>query len=329
MKGVVPRGPGVAAGLLVVGGLLPAAAALRPVRDGVLGTAVGGPVGSTGFVLLLAIGWGVLVGRFAVRFREEVRHLDGPTPWAERLRTAATVLLPGAAVAVPVLMLVFHGRVDAGPADPPHPVQAPVPTLSASPPPPAEPAEPGDGGVLGAIAGVVTAALAATVVVLFVIALVVALRRLRLRRVRARPVPPLPAAPPRPEEVLAEAVATGLRALGGSDARAAVIACYAAMEGSLAASGVSRRVSENPTELLERAVTDERVDRFHAEALTALFREARYSTHPMDDAHVRRARTALDAIAAGLANGGPADDGRADDGPANEPAAAAAAGGHR
>ncbi|MEU6238318.1 DUF4129 domain-containing protein [Kitasatospora sp. NPDC047058] len=324
MKGVVPPGREVAAGLLlVVGGLLTAAAAVRPVRAGVLGTAVAGPVGATGFVLLLAVGFGVLVGRFAVRFRAEVRHLDGPTPWAERLRAAAMVLLPGAAVAVPVLMLVFHGRAAPEPADPPHLVKVPLPVSSESPPPPPEPTGPADGQLFGMILAAAMAVLAVAAVVLFVVVLVLVVRRLRLRRMQAQPAPLLPAAPPRPEDVLAEAVATGLRALGGSDARAAVIACYAAMEGSLAASGVSRRVSENPTELLERAVTDDRVDRFHAEALTALFREARYSTHPMDEAHVRRARTALDAIAAGLANAGP------EAGTSAGPEAAAAAGGPR
>lgn len=79
--------------LLVVGGLLTAAAALRP-EGGLLGTAASGPVGSVGFVVLLGLGWAALVGRFAVRFREEVRNLDGPTPRAERLRAAAMLLLP-------------------------------------------------------------------------------------------------------------------------------------------------------------------------------------------------------------------------------------------
>lgn len=133
-------------------------------------------------------------------------------------------------------------------------------------------------------------------------------RRLAVRRGRRAPGL-LPAAPPRPEDALAAAVATGRRALTGEDARAAVIACYAAMEGSLSASGVSRRASENPTELLERAVADHLVDRLPAQELTALFREARYSTHPMEGSHVQRAQTALDALAAGLATraAGPED----------------------
>ncbi|MQS15825.1 DUF4129 domain-containing protein [Streptomyces kaniharaensis] len=285
--------------LLVVVGLVAAAVALRS-DGGLLGRASAGPVTTIGLVVLLGLGWAVLVGRFAVRFREEVRTLDGPTPQAERLREAAALLLPLAAGAVPVLMLVFHSRVGAG-LTLPHPV--PLPSLSPKPQPaahapwPQVPVEAGGllGGMFAALLGVL--ALAA-------VALAVTLLALLRRRRAGRPAAPAPlaAAPTRQEEVLAEAVASGRRALEGGDARAAVIACYAAMEGSLAASGVARKASESPTELLERALADRRVDAVPARKLTALFREARYSTHELDENHVRRARAALDEIAAGLAD---------------------------
>jgi hypothetical protein len=97
-------------------------------------------------------------------------------------------------------------------------------------------------------------------------------------------------------------VDSGRRALrDGADARAAVIACYAAMEQSLAASGIARRASDSPQDLLERAATGGRLTGPSAAALTALFREARYSTHPMDDSHRDRAADALAEIAAQLA----------------------------
>lgn len=285
------------AGVLVVAGLLVSAAALRP-DGGLLGTAATGPAGAAGLVVLLGAGWAVVVGRFAMRFREEVRHLDGPTPWAERLRQGASVLLPGAAVAVPVLMYLFRLRAS-GADDPPAVPLEPLPTLSTRPtPPPSMAVDEGSGSLFGLVFAGLIAVLAVAAVIALLVVLVSGLRRLRLHR--EGPASSLPAAPPRPEDVLAAAVATGRRALSGDDARAAVIACYAAMEGSLAASGVSRRVCDSPAELLERAVADDRVDRFHAKALTELFREARYSTHPMDDAHVRRAQTALDAISAHL-----------------------------
>ncbi|MFF2080082.1 DUF4129 domain-containing protein [Kitasatospora sp. NPDC058162] len=293
-----------AGALLVGGGLLTATAALRP-AGGLLGTAASGPVGGLGFAVLLGLGWAGLVGRFAVRLREEVRHLDGPTPRAERLREAAVLLLPLAAVAVPILLVVLQVRASSGPTALPGP---PAPTVI----PQAEPQTPSAGPQVGPEVGVLTVVLLVLLVLAAAAALVlgaVVLFRLRRRRDRRAPaVLPGVAASVSPEDALAEAVASGRRALGGTDARAAVIACYAAMEGSLAASGLPRHASESPTELLRRALSDERIDAAAATELTALFREARFSTHPMDDGQVRRARTALDAIAARLADTEPAAD---------------------
>lgn len=52
--------------------------------------------------------------------------------------------------------------------------------------------------------------------------------------------------------------------------------------------------------LLERAVAGGLPTGAAAAALTALFREARYSTHPMDGSHRDRAAAALTEIADGL-----------------------------
>nr|WP_223241781.1 DUF4129 domain-containing protein [Streptomyces sp. CBMA123] len=285
--------------MLVVGGLLTAAAALRP-EGGLLGTAASGPVSGLGSVVLIGLGWAALVGRFAVRFREEVRHLDGPTPRAERLRAAAMRLLPLAAAAVPVLLLVLNRR--AAPGQPRLPHELVVPTVRPVPPTPPDrtpaPDVLGVGLGLGALA-VALLLLAATVALLVGL---VALRRRRAEKVPTVPPAVVAAGPASPEDALAEAVTSGRRALEGTDARAAVIACYAAMEGSLADSGLPRHAWESPTDLLLRALSDERIDAAGARELTALFREARYSSHRMDDDQVRRARTALDAIAARLAD---------------------------
>ncbi|MGW2248591.1 DUF4129 domain-containing protein [Kitasatospora sp. NPDC001660] len=293
--------------LLVVGGLLTAAAALRP-DGGLLGTATAGPVGVIGFVVLLGIGWAVLVGRFAVRFREEVRNLAGPTPRAERLREAAMVLLPLAALGVPALMLVLNARTGGDHGFRPHvpPDLPPTPT-----PRPSEAVQPSDNEALMVLPGLVFGVLGLVMAVAFVVVAVMLLRRLRLRLRRRETRVLLPAAPPpRSEDVLAEAVVSARTALAGDDARAAVIACFVAMEASLAGVGVSRRASDSPTELVERALSHRSIDPGQAHTLTALFREARYSTHPMDDGQVRRARAALDAIAetlaAALAEGAPA-----------------------
>lgn len=103
------------------------------------------------------------------------------------------------------------------------------------------------------------------------------------------------------QERLAQAVDSGRRALlDGTDARAAVIACYATMEESLADSGVARRASDSPQDLLERAVAGGLPAGAAVVELTGLFREARYSTHPMDGGHRDRATAALAEIADGL-----------------------------
>jgi hypothetical protein len=83
-----------------------------------------------------------------------------------------------------------------------------------------------------------------------------------------------------------------------ADPRAAVLAAYAAMagqlSGGLARRGRAGRRSDTATELLDRAVAAGLVDGAPARTLTELFREARFSEHPMgEDAR----RSALDCLA--------------------------------
>jgi hypothetical protein len=87
---------------------------------------------------------------------------------------------------------------------------------------------------------------------------------------------------------------TALRAV--DDARAAIIACYVAMEGSLAGAGAARTAAETPDELLARAVASGLIRRPAAGRLTGLFYEARFSSHPLADAAKDDARQALDVI---------------------------------
>jgi len=103
-------------------------------------------------------------------------------------------------------------------------------------------------------------------------------------------------------EELAEAVAEGRAALAGvDDARAAIIACYVAMERSLAERGAARAAADTPDELLARAVASGVVRGGAAGRLTALFYEARFSTHPLDGGQRDAASAALDELAAELA----------------------------
>jgi hypothetical protein len=102
---------------------------------------------------------------------------------------------------------------------------------------------------------------------------------------------------------LRQAVDSGRAALRTvDDARAAIIACYAAMEGSLASAGTTRAAAETPDELLTRAVSSGLIRSQAAAQLTRLFYEARFSTRPLAPSARDVARQSLDVISAELAD---------------------------
>jgi hypothetical protein len=100
---------------------------------------------------------------------------------------------------------------------------------------------------------------------------------------------------------LRQAVESGHSALRAvDDARAAIIACYVAMEGSLARAGTARAVAETPDELLGRAAASGLIRSPAAARLTGLFYEARFSSHLLPAGAKDDARQALEAISAEL-----------------------------
>jgi hypothetical protein len=106
---------------------------------------------------------------------------------------------------------------------------------------------------------------------------------------------------------LREAVESGRSALRTfDDARAAIIACYLAMETHLAERGTARAIADTPDELLARARATGLVRGTAAARLTALFYEARFSSHPLDRSHRDAAAQALDELAEALAQAVPA-----------------------
>ena len=108
-------------------------------------------------------------------------------------------------------------------------------------------------------------------------------------------------------EDLREAVESGRSALRTlDDARAAIIACYLAMESSLAERGTARAVADTPGELLARATESGLVRGTAAARLTTLFYEARFSSHPLGRDQRDAAEQALDQLAADLAEPSPA-----------------------
>jgi hypothetical protein len=90
-----------------------------------------------------------------------------------------------------------------------------------------------------------------------------------------------------------------------ADPRAAVLAAYAAMagqlSGGLARRGRAARRSDTATELLDRAVEAGLVDGAPARTLTQLFREARFSEHPMGEDARRSALACLAQVRGELA----------------------------
>ncbi len=100
---------------------------------------------------------------------------------------------------------------------------------------------------------------------------------------------------------LLDSLAAGSEALmAGGEPRAAIIACYAAMERGFAAAGSAPAVADTPAEVLARATRAGLVRPEPAETLTGLFRRARYSAHPMTSADSRVAADALTVMRADL-----------------------------
>lgn len=167
-------------------------------------------------------------------------------------------------------------------------------------PPAADPRVPGDPSARPQLTWWTVAEVAAALLVVAAVA--------RLVQVRvARAPDDHDDGPDRREE--GEPVAATLRAavdaaegglLAPGDARAAIVAAYAAMAQSISA-GLARRggpvpPSDTPTELLERAVAARLVAAGPAGRLTGLFREARFSRHPMGEAERRAAEQALAGV---------------------------------
>jgi hypothetical protein len=124
-------------------------------------------------------------------------------------------------------------------------------------------------------------------------------------------LPPEPEAPAAPaeeyDETLQDALEGGRRALLGVDeARAAIIACYVAMETILARAGTTRSIAETPDDLLARAASRLPMSGEAARRLTSLFYEARFSSHPLDGNSRAAAEDALAELALELGRARPA-----------------------
>jgi hypothetical protein len=110
---------------------------------------------------------------------------------------------------------------------------------------------------------------------------------------------------PTPAEAVAKAVAAGRAAVldrAITDPREAIVACFAAMEGALAGLGgdIAPKAADTPSEVLSRGVRGASIPERPAGTLLRLFREARFSEHPMGEPDRAAADEALTEILASL-----------------------------
>lgn len=169
---------------------------------------------------------------------------------------------------------------------------------------------PGSGGAaasglpdwVGTAAQVILIILGSVVVALVAWAIVRDQARRRERRAgRRAPV----RTEPRTAEDLVAALDAGLEELSDTDRdpRRAVIACWVRLEQAAAAAGTPRHPGDSPTDLVGRLLREQRVDAGVLAALLAVYRQARYATHTVDEDMRAQARSALQRLRADLGSG--------------------------
>ncbi|KAA1418607.1 DUF4129 domain-containing protein [Nocardioides humilatus] len=162
----------------------------------------------------------------------------------------------------------------------------------------------------------ISALLLVPAAVIFAVALLVfaRLRLVRRRRQLSRRIgsrrTPLPEAEPPPEDEeagLSEALDESARMLGEGSPRNAIVAAWVRLEQAVEGEHFAHRPEETPTELVARVVASYRLDGAAEEGairrLAALYREARFSTHPVTEDHRAEAADCLRRLLASLRTG--------------------------
>ncbi|HUB54691.1 MAG TPA: DUF4129 domain-containing protein [Mycobacterium sp.] len=258
-------------------------------------------------VAMLCVSVVIVAVAIIVRLRDPRRVAPSAGGLSERFsdgrgRPTWRVLMIGAAVLVAWLLTVWllshFVMLNIG-GQPPNapPSTAPTPAGNASRPPPPD---------VGADRDVLHHLIAATVA-LFVVIVVGAVATARRRRVGEPPAVaaliPEPLTAPSNSESLVRAAEVGLAEIGdrSREPRAAIIACYAAMERELSrVPGAVPQDFDTPTEVLARAVENHALHGDSAAELVNLFEEARFSPHVMSEAHRESALSVLQLVLADL-----------------------------
>jgi len=259
-------------------------------------------------VAMLGVSVVIVAVAIIVRLRDPRRAAPSASPLSDRFsggrgRPTWRVLMIGAAVLVAWLLTVWllshFITLNLGRQPPTAPPStAPTPATNAARPP-----QPPD---VGADRDVLRYLIAATVA-LFVLIVVGAVAAARRRRVAEPPIvaPEIlrPPTVPSTSESLVRAAEVGLAEIGdrSREPRAAIIACYAAMERELSrVPGAVPQDFDTPTEVLARAVESHALHGDSAAELVNLFEEARFSPHVMSEAHRESALSVLQLVLADL-----------------------------
>ena len=125
---------------------------------------------------------------------------------------------------------------------------------------------------------------------------------LRLRRLRPPPAHDFDALDDLAAVITADAAAQR-SALQRGTPRNAIVECWLRFESAVADAGIPRDPSDTSAEFTQRVVAAVSVDHGAISDLAALYREARFSNHEMNEASRRRAAEALDAVHDGLRSG--------------------------
>jgi Domain of unknown function (DUF4129) len=197
-------------------------------------------------------------------------------------------------------------RIKTGPTTPATaPPLLPAQALPTAPVEPTGAAAEAAGGLPGWIGTAAVAVLIIAGLIVLTLAVFAILRDQSRRRARrkGRRVAQRPES--RTQEDLVAALDAGLEELSDADRdpRRAVIACWVRLEQAAAAAGTTRHPGDSPTDLVGRLLAEQQVDARVLAALAAVYREARYATHAVDDRMRGQARSALEQLRADLGAG--------------------------
>ncbi len=128
----------------------------------------------------------------------------------------------------------------------------------------------------------------------------------RSRRRAPRPLPAVESAPDDLRRQVSDTLRSASSQLAGGQIRDGVILCWRRLEQTAEAAGLRRQPSETSTDLVERLLASLPLSEAPLNRLAALYREARFSSHPIPAEAVAQARADLVRLRAELEAAGTA-----------------------